>query len=96
MLKFHTAIFRNGADASTRILYSIPEPTPVTYYYYSKTTAVIAQLSKNGSAAKQLVKCMSELLFCFLFFQEFDVNKDGVISPKEFRRAMENQKIYSE
>jgi ryanodine receptor 2 len=29
-------------------------------------------------------------------FMEFDVNKDGVISPKEFRRAMESQKIYSE
>jgi len=95
VLKLRTAIFWNGAAASTRILYSIPEPTPVTYYYYSKTTAVIAQLSKNGSDAKQLVKCMCELLFVS-FFQEFDVNKDGVISPKEFRRAMENQKIYSE
>jgi len=29
-------------------------------------------------------------------FMEFDVNKDGVISPKEFRRAMESQKIYSD
>jgi len=28
-------------------------------------------------------------------FQEFDTNKDGFISPKEFRRAMENQKMYS-
>eukprot|EP00918_Siedleckia_nematoides_P083659 GHVU01183372.1.p1 GENE.GHVU01183372.1~~GHVU01183372.1.p1 ORF type:complete len:1551 (-),score=325.07 GHVU01183372.1:746-4819(-) len=29
-------------------------------------------------------------------FMEFDVNKDGVISHKEFRRAMEMQKIYTE
>ena len=28
-------------------------------------------------------------------FLEFDANKDGFISPKEFRRAMEAQKIYS-
>ena len=28
-------------------------------------------------------------------FQEFDTNKDGFISPKEFRRAMEAQKMYS-
>ncbi|CAF1381800.1 unnamed protein product, partial [Adineta ricciae] len=28
-------------------------------------------------------------------FQEFDANKDGFISPKEFRRAMEAQKMYS-
>ncbi|CAM4882414.1 unnamed protein product [Rotaria socialis] len=28
-------------------------------------------------------------------FQEFDANRDGFISPKEFRRAMEAQKIYS-
>ncbi|CAF4550259.1 unnamed protein product, partial [Rotaria magnacalcarata] len=28
-------------------------------------------------------------------FQEFDANGDGFISPKEFRRAMEAQKIYS-
>jgi len=28
-------------------------------------------------------------------FQEFDTNKDGFISPKEFRRAMEAQKMYT-
>ncbi|KFD64964.1 hypothetical protein M514_11549 [Trichuris suis] len=28
-------------------------------------------------------------------FQEFDLNKDGWISPKEFQRAMEGQKMYS-
>jgi ryanodine receptor 2 len=28
-------------------------------------------------------------------FQEFDTNKDGWISPKEFRKAMEAQKMYS-
>jgi Ca2+-binding EF-hand superfamily protein len=28
-------------------------------------------------------------------FQEFDANKDGFISPKEFRRAMEAQKMYT-
>lgn len=28
-------------------------------------------------------------------FQEFDTNKDGWISPKEFQRAMETQKMYS-
>lgn len=30
-----------------------------------------------------------------LDFQEFDINKDGVISYKEFRRAMETQKMYT-
>ncbi|CAF3596401.1 unnamed protein product, partial [Rotaria sp. Silwood2] len=28
-------------------------------------------------------------------FQEYDTNKDGFISPKKFRRAMEAQKVYS-
>lgn len=28
-------------------------------------------------------------------FQEFDTNKDGWISHKEFQRAMEGQKMYS-
>lgn len=28
-------------------------------------------------------------------FQDFDTNKDGWISPKEFQRAMESQKMYS-
>ncbi len=28
-------------------------------------------------------------------FQEFDINKDGLISPKEFRRALEAQKMYT-
>ncbi|CAF4693310.1 unnamed protein product, partial [Rotaria sp. Silwood2] len=28
-------------------------------------------------------------------FQEYDANKDGFISPKEFRRAMEAQKVYT-
>ncbi|CAF1337435.1 unnamed protein product, partial [Rotaria sordida] len=28
-------------------------------------------------------------------FQEYDINKDGFISPKEFRRAMETQKVYT-
>ncbi|CAF4341442.1 unnamed protein product, partial [Adineta steineri] len=28
-------------------------------------------------------------------FQEFDANKDGFISPKEFRRAMEAQKMFT-
>lgn len=28
-------------------------------------------------------------------FQEFDANKDGLISPKEFNRAMESLKTYS-
>ncbi len=28
-------------------------------------------------------------------FQEFDTNKDGFISPKEFRLAMEAQKMYT-
>ena len=28
-------------------------------------------------------------------FQEFDTNNDGFISPKEFRRAMEAQKMYT-
>ncbi|KAI0981288.1 hypothetical protein GJ496_001976 [Pomphorhynchus laevis] len=29
-------------------------------------------------------------------FLEFDTNKDGFISPKEFKRAMKNQKMYSD
>ncbi len=29
-------------------------------------------------------------------FQDFDTNKDGWISPKEFQRAMEAQKMYSQ
>ena len=33
---------------------------------------------------------------CSVSIQEFDVNKDGFVSPKEFRRAMEMQKVYSE
>lgn len=28
-------------------------------------------------------------------FQEYDLNKDGYISPKEFRYAMQHQKIYA-
>jgi len=28
-------------------------------------------------------------------FQDFDTNHDGWISPKEFQRAMEAQKMYS-
>lgn len=28
-------------------------------------------------------------------FQDFDTNRDGWISPKEFQRAMEAQKMYS-
>lgn len=28
-------------------------------------------------------------------FQDFDTNRDGWISPKEFQRAMESQKMYS-
>lgn len=28
-------------------------------------------------------------------FQDFDTNKDGWISPKEFQRAMESQKMYT-
>lgn len=52
---------------------------------------------------------MNNLLFYFLFlqflklkdlttsqaFQDFDTNRDGWISPKEFQRAMEAQKMYS-
>lgn len=30
-----------------------------------------------------------------LSLQEFDLNKDGYISPKEFRYAMQHQKIYA-
>ncbi len=28
-------------------------------------------------------------------FQDFDLNKDGWVSPKEFQKAMELQKMYS-
>jgi ryanodine receptor 2 len=28
-------------------------------------------------------------------FQEFDIHKDGWISPKEFQRGMEQQKLYT-
>lgn len=28
-------------------------------------------------------------------FLDFDLNKDGWISPKEFQKAMESQKMYS-
>lgn len=31
----------------------------------------------------------------FTVFQEYDLNKDGYISPKEFRIAMYHQKLYA-
>jgi len=55
-----------------------------------------------------LVQAVSKAFSKFVYFsifhlcpfavgnQEYDINKDGVISPKEFRRAMELQKIYTE
>ncbi|VDO61854.1 unnamed protein product [Heligmosomoides polygyrus] len=58
----------------------------------------------NGPIGKQMVDALVEsqpsvekiLKFSDMFpFQDFDTNRDGWISPKEFQRAMESQKMYT-
>ena len=43
-----------------------------------------------------IFSCLITVLVCYCSGnKEFDVNKDGVISAKEFRKAMEAQKVFT-
>ncbi len=61
---------------------------------------MVDALAESQSNVEQILKFFDMFLRLEDFtaspaFQEFDINKDGYIFPKEFQRAMEQQKAYT-